>query len=195
MVVGTCPDLGAIQPIQPPLRWLARRWSRQLAAAQTVAVVEAGGWTVSLGDLLGPRFAAEPTRMFAADRFHPSAEGYAVAAAAMLPTVLRGARRRRRVAAGPLTAGEGVRSLPQAAQRGRAGTPAPRSAASRWAAATAVRRAGGRSCAVARQRGSRPVRWVPGGCWERDAPARPYPWISPVPTRWRCRRNRAKRGS
>ena len=64
VVVGTCPDLGAIQPIQPPLRWLARRWSRQLAAAQTVAVVEAGGWTVSLGDLLGPRFAAEPTRMF-----------------------------------------------------------------------------------------------------------------------------------
>ncbi|TDB96723.1 SGNH/GDSL hydrolase family protein, partial [Micromonospora fluostatini] len=86
VVVGTCPDLGAIRPIQPPLRWLARRWSRQLAAAQTVAVVEAGGWTVSLGDLLGPRFTAEPTRMFAWDRFHPSAEGYAMAAAALLPT-------------------------------------------------------------------------------------------------------------
>jgi len=115
VVVGTCPDLGAIQPIQPPLRWLARRWSRQLAAAQTVAVVESGGWTVSLGDLLGPRFAAEPTRMFAADRFHPSAEGYAVAAAAMLPTVFAalGAADESR---GPLIAGEGVRSLPQAAQ-------------------------------------------------------------------------------
>src|SRR4051794_27431043 len=24
VVVGTCPDLGAIQPIKPPLRWLAR---------------------------------------------------------------------------------------------------------------------------------------------------------------------------
>ncbi|HEY6596678.1 MAG TPA: SGNH/GDSL hydrolase family protein [Asanoa sp.] len=114
VVVGTCPDLGAIQPIQQPLRWLARRWSRQLAAAQTVAVVEAGGWAVSLGDLLGPRFAAEPTRMFAADRFHPSAEGYAVAVWAMLPTVLAalGAAERRE----PLAAGEGVRSLPQAAQ-------------------------------------------------------------------------------
>ena len=33
------------------------------------AVVEAGGWTVSLGDLLGPRFAAEPHRMFGWDRF------------------------------------------------------------------------------------------------------------------------------
>ena len=77
VVVGTCPDLGAIRPIKPPLRWLARRWSRQLAAAQTVAVVEAGGRTVSLGDLLGPAFEADPDRMFGADRFHPSAEGYA----------------------------------------------------------------------------------------------------------------------
>ncbi len=44
VVVATCPDLGTIRPIQPPLRWLARRWSRQLAAAQAVAAVteEAG---------------------------------------------------------------------------------------------------------------------------------------------------------
>ncbi|RKN23625.1 SGNH/GDSL hydrolase family protein [Micromonospora musae] len=115
VVVGTCPDLGAIQPIQPPLRWLARRWSRQLAAAQTVAVVEAGGRTVSLGDLLGPRFAAEPARMFAWDRFHPSAEGYAMAAAALLPTVLSvlGVGQEPRAAA---VLGRGVRSLPEAAQ-------------------------------------------------------------------------------
>ena len=115
VIVGTCPDLGTIQPIQPPLRWLAGRWSRQLAAAQTVASVEAGAWTVSLGDLLGPRFAAEPARMFSIDRFHPSAEGYALAAAAMLPTVLAalGAPEERH---GALSAGEGVRSLPQAAQ-------------------------------------------------------------------------------
>jgi lysophospholipase L1-like esterase len=115
VVVGTCPDLGAIQPIKPPLRWLARRWSRQLAAAQTVAVVEAGGWTVSLGDLLGPRFAAEPARMFAWDHFHPSAEGYAIAAAALLPTALAalGSAEERQAT---LTVGEGVRSLPAAAQ-------------------------------------------------------------------------------
>jgi lysophospholipase L1-like esterase len=114
VIVGTCPDLGTIQPIQPPLRWLAGRWSRQLAAAQTVASVEAGAWTVSLGDLLGPRFAAEPARMFSLDRFHPSADGYALAAAAMLPSVLAalGAPEERMA----LSAGEGVRSLPQAAQ-------------------------------------------------------------------------------
>jgi lysophospholipase L1-like esterase len=115
VVVGTCPDLGAIRPIQPPLRWLARRWSRQLAAAQTVAVVEAGGWTVSLGDMLGPRFAAEPARMFAWDRFHPSAEGYAMAAAALLPTVLSALDAGQERRAAPIR-GEGVRSLPEAAQ-------------------------------------------------------------------------------
>ena len=87
VVVGTCPDLGTIEPIPPPLRALARKWSRDLAAAQTVAVVEAGGRTVSLGDLLGPEFAAAPRDMFSADRFHPSARGYARAAATMLPSV------------------------------------------------------------------------------------------------------------
>ncbi len=87
VVVGTCPDLGTIQPIAQPLRAIARRWSRDLAAAQTVAVVEAGGRTVSLGDLIGPEFAAAPGEMFSTDRFHPSPAGYARAAAAMLPSV------------------------------------------------------------------------------------------------------------
>jgi len=87
VVVGTCPDLGTIEPIAQPLRWLARRWSRELAAAQTITVVEAGGRTVSLGDLLGSEFASRPQVMFSADRFHPSAAGYARAAAALLPSV------------------------------------------------------------------------------------------------------------
>ena len=77
VVVGTCPDLGTIQPIPQPLRLIGRRWSRDMAAAQTVAVVEAGGRTVSLGDLLGPEFAERPHEMFSADRFHPSPAGYA----------------------------------------------------------------------------------------------------------------------
>ncbi|NDL59846.1 SGNH/GDSL hydrolase family protein [Phytoactinopolyspora mesophila] len=86
-VVGTCPDLGTINPIQPPLRWLARRWSRQLAAAQTFAVVDAGGRTVSLGSLLGPEFAASPGELFSEDKFHPSSAGYAHTAAAILPAL------------------------------------------------------------------------------------------------------------
>jgi lysophospholipase L1-like esterase len=88
VVVGTCPDLGTIEPVSQPLRWLTRRWSRQLAAAQTIAVVEAGGRTVSLATTLGPEFAARPRDMFGPDRFHPSAAGYATAAAVVLPSVV-----------------------------------------------------------------------------------------------------------
>ena len=87
VVVGTCPDLGAIEPLPQPLRLLARRWSRDLAAAQTVAVVEAGGRAVSIGDLMSEAFSAEPHVMFSKDRFHPSPAGYARVAAALLPTV------------------------------------------------------------------------------------------------------------
>ncbi|HET6529512.1 MAG TPA: SGNH/GDSL hydrolase family protein [Actinoplanes sp.] len=112
VVVGTCPDIGAIQPIKPPLRWLARSWSRQLAAAQTVAVVEAGGRSVSIGSLLGRRFEAEPHRMFSSDRFHPSAEGYARAAAVMMPTLMAALGEDDRT---PVAGTEGVRSLPEAA--------------------------------------------------------------------------------
>ncbi|MER6694133.1 SGNH/GDSL hydrolase family protein [Streptomyces minutiscleroticus] len=87
VVVGTCPDLGTIEPVQQPLRWLARRASRQLAAAQTIGTVEQGGRTVSLGDLLGPEFEENPRELFGPDNYHPSAEGYATAAMAVLPTV------------------------------------------------------------------------------------------------------------
>lgn len=87
VVVGTCPDLGTIQPVPQPLRWIIRRWSRDLAAAQTIAVVEAGGRTVSFGDVLGPEFASRPHEMFSIDGFHPSPAGYARAAATLLPTV------------------------------------------------------------------------------------------------------------
>jgi lysophospholipase L1-like esterase len=86
VVVGTCPDLGTIRPIGQPLRVLARRWSRQLAAAQTIAVVAEGGRTVSLGSVLGPKFATD-RELFSSDEFHPSAAGYAAAAAVLLPSV------------------------------------------------------------------------------------------------------------
>ncbi|HEY3508396.1 MAG TPA: SGNH/GDSL hydrolase family protein [Kribbella sp.] len=86
VVVGTCPDLGVVPPIVPPLRWVARSWSHRLAAAQTIAVVEAGGRSVSLGSLLGEVFRTDPS-MWGRDNFHPSATGYAAASAALLPSV------------------------------------------------------------------------------------------------------------
>ncbi|MEO5875403.1 MAG: SGNH/GDSL hydrolase family protein [Streptosporangiaceae bacterium] len=87
VIVGTCPDLGSVKPVMQPLRWIAQRTSRQLAAAQTVVVVESGGRSVSLGDLLGRDFARAPGEYFSEDRYHPSARGYSAAAAAMLPSV------------------------------------------------------------------------------------------------------------
>ncbi|GIH91568.1 SGNH/GDSL hydrolase family protein [Planobispora siamensis] len=87
VVVGTCPDLGSVRPIAQPLRWVTRRWSRQLAAAQTVGVIEAGGRTVAFADLLGPEFETNPGEMFGPDRYHPSRQGYLQAAYAVLPSV------------------------------------------------------------------------------------------------------------
>jgi lysophospholipase L1-like esterase len=89
VVVGTCPDLGGIQPIPPPLRQIARAMSRRMAAAQTITVVEAGGVAVSMGELplLSQQFVHLPGELFGADRFHPSVTGYASMSAALLPAV------------------------------------------------------------------------------------------------------------
>ena len=88
VIVGTCPDLGTVRPIPQPLRSLMRRQSRALAHAQAEATMAAGGQAVALGDILGPEFDSSPDRMFASDRFHPSAQGYTAAGQALLPHVL-----------------------------------------------------------------------------------------------------------
>ena len=160
VVVGTCPDLGTIRPIAQPLRTFARRWSREMAAAQTVAVVEAGGRTVSLGSVLGPAFASDRS-MFSVDEFHPSAVGYAQAAAVLLPSVAD--------AVGVWPAPPTAACAPSAAapcarspgpRRGRPAGPAPRSSRPRCAAPTPARAARGRCCAAAGPPTSRrPSRW------------------------------------
>ena len=88
VVVGTCPDLGTVKPLPPPLKQVGRAWSHRLAAAQTIAVVEAGGRTVSLASVLGPEFEAAPAILFGPDRFHPSAEGYRRLVDVLLPSTL-----------------------------------------------------------------------------------------------------------
>ena len=87
-VVATCPDLGTVKPVPQPLRTVMRRSSRKLAAAQADATLTEGGRPVSLGSRLGPEFDERPDVMFAEDRFHPSTEGYAAAAQALLPEVI-----------------------------------------------------------------------------------------------------------
>ncbi|SFB15896.1 Lysophospholipase L1 [Nocardioides alpinus] len=88
VVVGTCPDLGALRPVPQPLRALGSRASRQLAAAQREVALERGAWVVSLSHVVGPFFITNPDEMFSLDRFHPSAHGYKRTARAMLPSVL-----------------------------------------------------------------------------------------------------------
>jgi lysophospholipase L1-like esterase len=88
VVVGTCPDLGALTAVPQPLRSLARIASRQLAEAQREVATGLGGRAVSLAEVVGPFFVSAPDEMFAVDRFHPSGAGYRRTAKAMLPSVL-----------------------------------------------------------------------------------------------------------
>ena len=88
VVVGTCPDLGALRAVPNPLRALGSRVSRQLAAAQAEAALAAGAHVVSLATVVGPFFITNPDEMFSLDRFHPSELGYRRTAEALLPSVL-----------------------------------------------------------------------------------------------------------
>lgn len=89
VVVGTCPDLGALRPVPQPLRSLASRWSHHLARAQAVVAERNGAHAVSLRRAVGPVFTSEPDTMFSLDRFHPSALGYRRTADALVPAVAR----------------------------------------------------------------------------------------------------------
>jgi lysophospholipase L1-like esterase len=84
VVVGTCPDLGALRAVPQPLRALGSRLSRQLADAQAVAATRAGARAVSLRRAVGEVFVSRPDEMFSLDRFHPSALGYRRTADALL---------------------------------------------------------------------------------------------------------------
>jgi lysophospholipase L1-like esterase len=90
VVVGTCPDLGAVRSLAPPLRqitgWLGRRVSR----AQVVAVKDAGGTVVDLAEETGAVFRADAGTL-CYDGFHPSADGYRVWAHALYPAVVEAA--------------------------------------------------------------------------------------------------------
>lgn len=89
VVVGTCPDLGALRQVPQPLRFLVGLRSRQLAAAQRAALRATGARVVDLARVVGPTFAEAPDEMFSPlDRFHPSSLGYRRTAKAMLPAVL-----------------------------------------------------------------------------------------------------------
>jgi lysophospholipase L1-like esterase len=99
VVVGTCPDVSTVPLIRQPLRALAGRASRAVARAQANAAFVEGASTVSLGAMVGPAMRERPDELFAADRFHPSPAGYAVAAEALLPSLLAAVAGRTRAGA------------------------------------------------------------------------------------------------
>lgn len=94
VVVGTCPDLGVVTDIPQPLRAVVRQWGRSLARAQAQATLRAGGVPVHLGELAG-EFYAHPDRFLSPDRFHPSADGYALAAEKLGPALIAALQRDR----------------------------------------------------------------------------------------------------
>ncbi|GAA2685377.1 MULTISPECIES: SGNH/GDSL hydrolase family protein [Actinoplanes] len=90
VVVGTCPDLGAMRSLAPPLRQIAGLIGRRMAKAQARAVAEAGGTVVDLAAETGAVFRADAGTL-CYDGFHPSADGYRVWAHALYPAVARAA--------------------------------------------------------------------------------------------------------
>jgi len=138
VVVGTCPDLGTVRPLPQPLRWVARRRSRALARKQMMAVVAAGGRAVSLGDLLGPVFDEKYDLMFGADRFHPSATGYANMVSVLVPSMAAAMRERAVEFSSVTRLPREVMSLDEAADRAGRQVGTEVSQQGRWA--TALRR-------------------------------------------------------
>jgi lysophospholipase L1-like esterase len=90
VVVGTCPDLGAVRAVAPPLRQILGWLGRRVARAQTAAVREAGGVPVDLAERVGPVFRADAGTL-CHDGLHPSADGYRVWAHALYPAVAEAA--------------------------------------------------------------------------------------------------------
>jgi lysophospholipase L1-like esterase len=86
VIVGTCPDLGAVRAIAPPLRQLTGWYGRRVARAQASAARAAGAAVVDLGGQVGPVFRAD-AGMLCRDGFHPSADGYRVIAYALYPAL------------------------------------------------------------------------------------------------------------
>ena len=141
VVVGTCPDLGTVRPLPQPLRWVARRRSRALARKQMMAVVAAGGRAVSLGDLLGPVFLEKYDLMFGADRFHPSATGYANMVSVLVPSMAAAMRERAAEASSVTRLPRDVMSLDEAADRAERHAGTEVSQQGRWATVLRRRRA------------------------------------------------------
>lgn len=76
IVLTGAPDMGTTPRVAQPLRWVAGRRTRQLNRAFAEVAAARRLTLAPIAERTGPRFAADPS-LFAADRFHPDARGYA----------------------------------------------------------------------------------------------------------------------
>jgi lysophospholipase L1-like esterase len=84
VVVGTCPDMGAVPAIDEPMRAILGAFGRRVASMEAQNTRKSGGIPVDLATLTGPAFRHDHAN-FASDSFHPSAAGYKLWAQALLP--------------------------------------------------------------------------------------------------------------
>jgi lysophospholipase L1-like esterase len=87
VVVAPAPDLSAVPHVPPQLRAMVKAAGDRFRRAQVTAVRTVGGRVADPGQEASRAFAADEA-LFSADRFHPSSEGYAAIARAVLPTLL-----------------------------------------------------------------------------------------------------------
>jgi lysophospholipase L1-like esterase len=87
VVVATCPDMGAPTAFLPPLRQVVALEGRRIGTVTGAAARAAGAVTVDLAAETGPAFRADRATYLSSDRFHPSAAGYALWAAALADEV------------------------------------------------------------------------------------------------------------
>ncbi len=87
VVVGSCPDMGSATAFLPPLRQVVAWEGRRVGEATREAARAAGAVTVDIGAETGRAFRSDPGRYLSSDHFHPSADGYALWAAALADEV------------------------------------------------------------------------------------------------------------
>jgi lysophospholipase L1-like esterase len=86
VVVAPAPDMSIVPHVPVAMRGIVRAGSAMLRKAQVAAVLAEGGRVGDVDADTAKVFAGDPA-MFSRDRFHPSSQGYAVIAEALLPAV------------------------------------------------------------------------------------------------------------
>jgi lysophospholipase L1-like esterase len=87
LVILGVPDMGAPPRMAQPLRALAGWRGRQLERVSATVAREAGALYVDIAAATGPTMRSDTGRYFAVDRYHPSDEGYALWATAVLDRI------------------------------------------------------------------------------------------------------------